>query len=126
MAEVSQASAVSESVRGGLRDIRGRRRRYHLAAALGVPAFGALALVSSAFGPPPSWLAYAAWGALAAGWLGLTYRLEGRVVDARCPRCGGLFHARRWRGIELRGIFLRSCQHCGLRLRPGRAGDADF
>lgn len=116
MSEVSSAPASSEAIARGLRDIRTRRRRYNLAGALGVPAFVVLGFAWPALGPTPRWLAYAIPLVLGIVWLSLTNRYERRVLAATCPRCGGLFHARRWRGFQLRGVFLRSCQHCGLRL----------
>jgi hypothetical protein len=125
MGEAQKAPPSAEAIERGLREIRAWRRRYNLVSALGVPAFVVLGLLWSTLGPTPRWLQYAAWLALGVGWLGWSSRLERRVIAAECPRCGGVYHARSWRGLQLRGIFLRSCQHCGLRLRPARPGDRD-
>ena len=113
-------TASPDVVAHGLRDIRARRRRYWLASALGVPAFVALGAVWSTFSSPPRWAGYLASLALGIAWLSLANRLERRVWMVACPRCGELFHARRWGPFELRGVFLRSCQHCGLHLRADR------
>jgi hypothetical protein len=116
--------ATLDSVTQGLRQLRRMRRQYWLASGAFVPLVsivGGLAALAPIGRMPAS----AATLAIAIAWLGLINRLEQRLVVARCPRCGGLYHARRWRMFELRGVFLWSCQHCGLRLRADRHSRSD-
>ncbi len=43
----------------------------------------------------------------------------GRLMFARCPRCGRLFHSTNG-APSVAKLFAGRCGHCGLRLRPER------
>jgi len=124
VASTLREAATASDIASALREIRKLRRRFWLVSALGVPAIVALGFVLSAL-ELPHWTGTPSVLALAVGWIWLSNRLEGRVANARCPRCGAPYFARQWGPFELHGVFVGSCQHCGLRLRADKHRDRD-
>jgi hypothetical protein len=125
MESASRDAATRSAVTNDLRAIRGLRRRYWLVSALGVPAIVALGVAWYALNLPSRLAETVSTLALAIGWIHLSNRLERRLSEAVCPRCGEPFFARRWGPFELHGVFFGSCQSCGLPLRADKHPDRD-
>jgi hypothetical protein len=125
MGPSSEDAVTTFTVAQGLREIRKQRRRYWLVSALGVPAMVTLGVVWYSLHLPSRWAETIATLSLGVGWLWLSNRLQRRVSEACCPRCGEPYFARRWGPFELHGVFFGSCQHCGLGLRADRQRDRD-
>lgn len=126
MGEHIPGTATPVAVARGLRNIRKLRRRYWLVSALFVPAIGVLGGVLSALSSPSRFGTTVVVLMLVVGWLWLSNRLELRVGEMCCPRCGEPYFARRWGPFALHGVFLGNCQHCGLRLRADKHPDRDL